>query len=51
MAMNQIQFQRGLSMPEFQRRYGTDGQCESALFAARWRLPRRSRPAASIPRS
>lgn len=36
MAMNQIQFQAGLSMREFQAQYGTDQQCEAALFAARW---------------
>ncbi|TAM80166.1 MAG: IS1595 family transposase [Candidimonas sp.] len=36
MAMNKIQFQAGLSMREFQRRYGTDEQCEAALFASRW---------------
>lgn len=36
MAMNKIQFQAGLSMREFQRLYGTDEQCEAALFASRW---------------
>lgn len=36
MAMNQIQFQSGLSMHEFQRLYGTDEQCEEALVGARW---------------
>ena len=36
MAMNRVQFQPGLSMPEFARRYGTDAQCEAALQAARW---------------
>lgn len=36
MAMNQIQFQAGLSMPEFQRQYGTEAQCERALVASRW---------------
>ena len=36
MAMNPIQFQAGLSMREFQRQYGTDAQCEYALFASRW---------------
>ena len=36
MPMNRIQFQAGLSMPEFQRQYGDEAQCESALFAARW---------------
>jgi transposase-like protein len=36
MAMNKIQFQTGLSMRDFQRQYGTDEQCEAALFASRW---------------
>jgi len=36
MAMNRVQFQRGLSMPEFNERYGTDQQCEEALAASRW---------------
>lgn len=37
MAMNKIQFQAGLSMRDFQRQYGTDEQCEAAVFASRWR--------------
>lgn len=36
MAMNRVQFQAGLSMRDFQSRYGSEEQCESALFAARW---------------
>ena len=36
MAMNRIQFQPGLSMPEFLKAYGTELQCEQALAAARW---------------
>lgn len=36
MAMNRIQFQPGLSMPEFLKDYGTEGQCEQALEAVRW---------------
>lgn len=36
MAMNKIQFQAGLSMPEFQLQYGTEEQCEAAVFASRW---------------
>ncbi|HXG29856.1 MAG TPA: IS1595 family transposase [Nevskiales bacterium] len=36
MAMNRVQFQPGLSMAEFMRRFGTDRQCEQALVAARW---------------
>jgi transposase-like protein len=34
--MNRIQFQRGLSMPEFFQQFGTEAQCEAALEAARW---------------
>ncbi len=36
MAQNKIQFQAGLSLPEFFRRYGTEDRCEQALEAARW---------------
>jgi transposase-like protein len=36
MSMNAIQFQRGLSLPQFQALYGTEQQCERALVAARW---------------
>jgi hypothetical protein len=36
MAMNRVQFQPGLSMAEFFERYGSEQQCEAALFAARW---------------
>lgn len=36
MSMNAIQFQRGLSLPQFQARYGSEPQCEQALVAARW---------------
>lgn len=36
MAMNRVQFQAGLSMPEFLQRYGTEAQCRAALQAARW---------------
>ena len=36
MAMNRVQFQPGLSMPEFLERYGSDDQCEAALVASRW---------------
>lgn len=35
-AMNRIQFQPGLSMPEFLKDYGAEVQCEQALEAARW---------------
>lgn len=36
MAMNRIQFQPGLSMPDFLHDYGTEAQCEQALGATRW---------------
>ena len=36
MAMNRIQFQQGLSMPEFLKDYGSEAQCEQALEAIRW---------------
>ena len=35
MARNGIQFQKGLSLPEFQKLYGSEAQCESALEKAR----------------
>ena len=36
MAMNQIQFQPGLSMHEFFDLYGSEPQCAQALERARW---------------
>lgn len=36
MAINKVQFQKGLSMPEFLHRYGTEVQCQAALVASRW---------------
>jgi len=36
MARSAIQFQKGLSLSEFQRFYGTEEQCEAALEKARW---------------
>ena len=36
MAMSRIQFQHGLSMPDFLKDYGTVVQCEQALEAVRW---------------
>ena len=36
MGQNRIQFQAGLSLPEFFSRYGTEQQCEQALAAQRW---------------
>jgi transposase-like protein len=37
MAKNQVQFQKGLSLPEFFAAYGTEAQCAETLF--RWRWP------------
>lgn len=36
MPMNRVQFQAGLSLPEFLAQYGTEAQCEAALEQARW---------------
>ncbi len=36
MARNKIQFQEGISLPEFIKYYGTDEQCEPAVFKIRW---------------
>ena len=36
MRKNQIQFQRGLSLPEFLGRYGTEVQCRESLQRMRW---------------
>ena len=49
MAMNRIQFQPGLSMPEFVSRFGAEAQCAAALEQVRWpagfRCPRCGRTA------
>jgi len=49
MAMNQVQFQPGLSMREFFDRFGAESQCAQALERARWpngfRCPRCARAA------
>jgi len=36
MPKNRIQFQRGLSLPEFLSTYGTEEHCRKALFQFRW---------------
>ena len=36
MAINRVQFQKGLSLAKFRERYGTEAQCIQALFQSRW---------------
>ncbi len=36
MPKNKIQFQKGLSLPDFLNSYGTEEQCRAALFLMRW---------------
>lgn len=36
MAINQVQFQKGLSIVQFMDRYGTEEQCHAELVAMRW---------------
>lgn len=36
MAINAIQFQKGLSLEDFMKQYGTEEQCEKAFTQARW---------------
>ena len=36
MPKNQVQFQKGQSLPEFLALYGSVAQCEQAVFQARW---------------
>lgn len=36
MAMNRVQFQAGLSMPEFMAQFGTEAKCRRALYRSRW---------------
>jgi hypothetical protein len=36
MTFNQIQFQHGMSIPEFLQRFGTEAQCAEVVKAARW---------------
>jgi transposase-like protein len=36
MARNTVQFQKGLSEPEFERLYGTEEQCRAVVVASRW---------------
>lgn len=41
MKMNRVQFQPGLSMPEFYEQYGTETKCRAALECAPWRSTER----------
>ncbi len=36
MARNAVQFQKGLSEPDFDRLYGTEEQCRAVVMAAHW---------------
>jgi transposase-like protein len=36
MPKNEVQFQRGMSLSDFLAQYGSEAQCEQALFAWRW---------------
>jgi transposase-like protein len=36
MARNTVQFQKGLSEPEFERQFGTEAQCRAVVVASRW---------------
>ncbi len=36
MSRNQIQFQKGISLPEFIKQFGTPEQCHDALIQWRW---------------
>lgn len=36
MAINRVQFQKGLSLAEFQKRFGTEEQCLQSLLQSRW---------------
>ena len=36
MAKNKIQFQKGMSIPDFMDRYGTEEKCRQTLFRLRW---------------
>lgn len=36
MSKNKVQFQKGMSLTEFQALYGREEQCRSAIFKARW---------------
>ena len=35
MCKNKVQFQKGLSLPDFMDKFGAEAQCETALEAAK----------------
>ncbi|MDE2281037.1 MAG: IS1595 family transposase, partial [Xanthomonadaceae bacterium] len=51
MAMNQVQFQAGLSIAQFIQKYGTEANCYRALYRARWPQGFRCPKCNSRPRS
>ena len=51
MAMNQVQFQAGLSIAQFIQQYGTEARCYRALYKARWPKGFRCPKCDSRPRS
>ena len=48
MPMNRVQFQQGLSLPEFMQRFSTEGQHAATLEAARWLSKARAADTPSI---
>ena len=36
MPKSRVQFQKGVSLAEFMERFGSEAQCEQALFEWRW---------------
>lgn len=36
MPKNKVQFQKGFSLHTFQKKYGTEEQCQERLYRARW---------------
>ena len=49
MARNMVQFQKGLSMVEFLKNYGTEEACRKAVFQLRWPNGSAARSAAIRP--
>jgi transposase-like protein len=36
MSKNKVQFQKGMSLPDFMKAYGTEGQCREMVFRSLW---------------